>query len=334
VGRANATTPQQQAELEAKAEWVHKRERKYSETPEDAEQELFLPMLAPTDKWEKTKKHIKYPAIFQPKLDGNRSLSKQEEDGVVLRSRQGKVQGFLPHINAELTPLLEEGYVLDGELYCHGATLQTINSWIKKNRPESMKIKYHLYDLPEQPGKEEVPQKERIEALEALFKGPLAGTKFLELVPSIVVNNDDEVLQLHDHYVGLGYEGGIVRNMEAIYDYGHRSKDMAKVKAFSDDEFEVVDFTSFQVSVADDESVVSLVDCVKWICVTKDGVRFEVVPKGTIEERRDWLVNAKENIGKKLTVRYIGFTEKGIPKFAVGIAFRLPGDLPQEAEAA
>jgi len=30
----------------------------------------------------------------------------------------------------------------------------------------------------------------------------------------------------------------------------------------------------------------------------------------------------------------MGFTEKGIPKIAVGIAFRLEGDLPSAEEAA
>ena len=325
VGRSNATTPEMQAEIEARAQWVHKRDRKYSETPEAAEQELFLPMLAPTDKWEKAKKKIKYPAIFQPKLDGNRSLTHNEDEGAIMRSRQGKIHNQLPHINAELTPVLPEGMVLDGELYCHGATLQTINSWIKKNRPESMQIEYHLYDMPEQPGLEEVIQKDRTAALEKFFAENLALTKYIKLVPSHVVNSDEEVMQWHDYYVGLGYEGGIVRNMDAIYDYGHRSANLAKVKVFDDAEFKVISFSNGEGLYA---------DCVKWRCVTKDGVEFDVNPKGTLEQKREWLIEAEQYIGQMLTVRYMGFTEKGIPKIAVGIAFRLEGDLPSAEEAA
>jgi DNA ligase-1 len=220
VGRKNATTAQQQAELEAKAMWVHKRERKYTERAEDAQEEMFFPMCAPTEKWEKTKKKAKFPAMLQPKLDGNRSLSHLEGEDATMRSRQGKLHDKLPHINEELKSGLEEGLVLDGELYCHGATLQTINSWIKKNRPESMQIEYHLYDLPEQPGLEEVPQKERIEALQELYTSRFAQTKYIKLVPTHIVENEEEVMKWHDYYVGLGYEGVMVRNMDAIYDYG------------------------------------------------------------------------------------------------------------------
>jgi DNA ligase-1 len=325
VGRSNATTPEVQAEIEAKAQWVHKRERKYSETPEAAEQELFLPMLAPTDKWEKAKKKIKYPAICQPKLDGNRSLSHLEDDGAVMRSRQGKVHGNLPHINAELSAVLPEGMVVDGELYCHGVTLQTINSWVKKNRPESMQIRYHLYDLPEQPGFENVIQKDRTAALEKFFAENLADAKYICLVESVIVNSDEEVMALHDKWVAEGYEGAIVRNMDAIYDYGHRSANLAKVKVFDDAEFKVIGFSNGEGLYE---------DCVKWRCVTKDGVEFDVNPKGTLEQKREWLRDGQEYIGSMLTVRYMGFTEKGIPKIAVGVVFREEGDLPSAEEAA
>lgn len=64
--------------------------------------------------------------------------------------------------------------MLDGELYCHGVNLQTINSWVKKNRPESMQIKLHLYDMPEVPGMEVPIQKDRIEALEKFFAEKLS----------------------------------------------------------------------------------------------------------------------------------------------------------------
>src|ERR1019366_416370 len=46
VGRSNETSPNEQAIKEAKAFWIFKVERKYSETKEDAEEEVFLPQLA------------------------------------------------------------------------------------------------------------------------------------------------------------------------------------------------------------------------------------------------------------------------------------------------
>ena len=325
IGRSNETSPEQQAALEAQSIWTKKSERKYAESIELLNNRPLLAMLAKNEKWEESKKRAKYPAALQPKLDGNRSMSRRKDEEVVLSSREGKVQDFVPHINAELKPYLIDGVTLDGELYCHGASLQTINSWIKKNRPESMQIKYFLYDMPEIPGLEDPIQKDRIEALEKFFADNLTGLEHVALLPTHIVNSDEEVMQYHDYYVGLGYEGVMVRNLDAIYEWGHRSSDLIKVKAFSDSEFKVVGYSNGEGSYT---------DCVKWRCVTADGVEFDVNPKGTLTQKREWLVEAKQYIGKMLTVRYMGFTEKGIPKIAVGVAFRLKGDLPAAEKAA
>ena len=85
VGRANETTPKQQAEAEAKAMWIYKVERKYSETQADAEEEVFLPMLA-HDYKKKKGKGITFPCDVQPKLDGVRAMAFWEGDRVVLPS--------------------------------------------------------------------------------------------------------------------------------------------------------------------------------------------------------------------------------------------------------
>ena len=325
IGRTNETTPEQQAALEAQSIWTKKSERKYAESIEALINRPRLAMLAKNDKWQDSKKRAKYPAILQPKLDGNRSQSERKEGKILLSSREGKPQDFVPHINAELEAVLPEDMVLDGELYCHGATLQTINSWIKKNRPESMQIKYHLYDMPEVPGMEDPIQKDRIEALEKFYAEKLEGLEHVVLLPSHVVNSDEEVEQWSDYYVGLGYEGVMVRNMDALYEQGHRSSDLIKVKNFEDSEFKVVGYSNGEGSYT---------DCVKWRCVTADCVEFDVNPKGTLAQKREWLVEAEQYVGKMLTVRYMGFTEKGIPKIAVGVAFRLKGDLPSAEKAA
>jgi DNA ligase-1 len=289
VGRSNETTPEQQAQLEAKAVWIKKSERKYATSIEALNNRPLLAMLAKNDKWADSKKRVKYPAILQPKLDGNRSLTRNKDSDVVLSSREGKIQTFLPHINEEMKGLLPDDMVLDGELYCHGETLQTINSWIKKNRPDSMRIKLHLYDMPEVPGIEDGTQKERIAALEKFYGEVLDPLEHVALVPSHVV------------------------------EYGHRSGNLIKNKSFEDKEFVVTGFGSGEGSYS---------DCVKWVCATEDGLSFEVNPMGSFEQKREWLRTAGEYVGKQLTVRFMGRTEKGIPKIAVGVAFRLDSDLP------
>jgi ATP-dependent DNA ligase len=324
IGRSNETTPEMQAALEAKSVWTKKRDRKYAESVDLLNNRPLLAMLAKNDKWQDSKKRVKYPAILQPKLDGNRSLSRNKDGAVLLTSREGVPQEFLPHINAQLAGMLPDDMVLDGELYCHGVNLQTINSWVKKNRPESMQIKLHLYDMPEVPGMEDPIQKDRIEALEKFFAEKLSNLDHVVLVPSHIVNSEEEVDYWNGYYVGLGYEGVMVRNMDATYEHGHRSGDLIKVKSFEDAEFKVVGFTNGEGSYS---------DCVKWNCVTKDGIEFDVNPCGKLEQKREWLRDGQQYIGKMLTVRYMGFTERGIPKIATGVAFRLDGDLPTEKAA-
>ena len=321
VGRSNETTPEQQAELEAQAMWVHKRARKYTEDPSGAKNDVFLPMLAPNDKWPDTKKHIKYPAYLQPKLDGNRSAGRLEGEDVLLTSREGKPQDFLPHINAELKLLgLPDDVILDGELYCHGETLQTINSWVKKHRPESMRIKYHVYDLPVFNGKTDLSLSDRIMNLEQLFEDQFAGkAQFLEMVPTHVVKNEDEVMVWFQHYRELGYEGVMVKNTAGKYKQKSRSKDVAKVKPFEDAEFKVIGFTNMD----------AYKDEVLWICETKEGRTFKVTPNGSREQRREWFRDGDQYVGKILTVTFMGYTEDGIPNIAKGKAFRLDGDLPK-----
>jgi DNA ligase-1 len=55
---------------------------------------------------------------------------------------------------------------------------------------------------------------------------------------------------------------------------------------------------------------------------TKEGKVFSVRPKGTREERTEWLNDMKNIKGKELTVRYQNLSEDGIPIFPVGIAIR------------
>ena len=88
VGRANATTAEEQAILEAKAMHKKRLDAKYSLTIEDAKKEVFLPMLAGS--FDKRKDKVVYPVDVQPKLDGVRCLAYWDGDSVKLMSRGGK----------------------------------------------------------------------------------------------------------------------------------------------------------------------------------------------------------------------------------------------------
>ena len=111
----------------------------------------------------------------------------------------------------------------------------------------------------------------------------------------------------------MGFEGLMFRNAKGLYDVGQRSADLLKMKDFFDDEFEVIDFYEGEGREA---------GCVMWRCKTKDGKVFGCRPEGTHEERAEFLKEAKDYVGKMLTIRYQELTKDGLPRFPVGVAFR------------
>ena len=323
VGKANATTPEIQARIEAEAMYTHKLTRKYSLSIVECEQRLMLPMLAHS--FEKKKKKVVYPAFIQPKLDGVRCLAHVigwNDDGtaiVQLLTRGGK-QWDIPHLAIEIGTLLEHGgMVLDGEIYLHGKTFQEISKLVKKQRPESRNLEYHIYDVPMVGDIEDAPFSDRLHALTKI-DGEIAHNQLahLKVVPTAWVQSEEDVYEIQSEMLNAGYEGAIVRTQTGVYKFGYRSPDLLKVKTFMDDEFEVV---GFHPGIGKFET------CVIWECLTKTGEPFNCVPKGTFEERREWLENGYKYVGELLKVKFFEWTDDKIPRFPVGIGFRLSEDL-------
>ena len=326
IGKANATTPEIQARIEVEAMYKHKLTRKYSLSIVECEERLMLPMLAHS--FEKRKKKLAYPAFIQPKFDGVRCLAHVigQADGknvVQLLTRGGK-QWDIPHLALELAHIMPEGMVLDGEIYIHGKTFQEISKLVKKRRPESSDLEYHIYDVPmyestDDEADDEHPFHKRLEALVEVHKA-IKATKTTHLVmcPTSVVMNEADVYEIQSELMSVGFEGAIVRSQDGLYRFGYRSPDLLKVKTFLDDEYEVV---GFHPGIGKFET------CVIWECVTKDGQAFNCVPKGTFDERQEFLANGHTYVGELLKVKFFELTDDGIPRFPVGIGFRLPEDL-------
>jgi DNA ligase-1 len=319
VGRSNERDAVAQAEFEAQAMWTFKVERKYSETLELAHNVVRLPMLA--HEFDKRGKKLKYPADVQPKFDGNRCLAFMDGTTVELISRSGKPY-YVPHITEALREAFKNtgDWVLDGELYIHGHTLQSLNRLIKKQRPESVHLEYWVYDVPIAQGAEDLPWLERRQILRG-FQIDVAFNRSGKLihVPSVPCSNEKEVREMERLFVSQGYEGAIVRSHEGLYDWGHRSPDLLKVKSFKDAEYEVV---------GAEEGVGKFAGAAIWVCKTPEGKEFKATPKGSQEERRAFWDNRNEYVGRQVTVRHYALTEDGIPQFPVATGFRLEEDLP------
>ncbi len=312
-------TLEEQGIFEAKREWVNQIEKKqYSvEKPEIQEGKKqktvkqFTPMLAQTYK---EKKGFKTPCLVQPKLDGVRAYFHEGK----FRSRNHKEYFNMQHLIKYLIKV-KENVIFDGELYNHNMTFQELMKFVKlkeidedteKVLPKINKyVEYHIFDcyFPDNP---EMPFNERykyLQSIQKLFKKTKIHLVDLQELPTI-----DKLNGLHDAYASEGYEGIMLRTPESPYEF-KRSKFLQKYKVFVDEEFEVIGF---------DKEVQEGIPLVVWICKTDKGLEFNCRPKGTHEERAESYKNAKNYIGKKLTVIFQEYTDEGKPRFPVGKGFR------------
>ena len=317
VGRANETSANEQAKLQATSMWTKKKERKYRETLDDAEEnEVFLPQLAADFEKRRGKKKNghSYPCDIQPKLDGVRCLAYWIDGDVRLMSRGGKTYNC-PHISKELSEVLPKNHVLDGELYIHGETFQTITSWVKKFRPETENVKFHAYDYVDLDSRD-LTWEERWTNLDAFFEQ--SSYKTIIETPTLTCENEEEVIAQTAEFVEEGYEGSIVRMYEdSAYKFGFRSKALLKVKSFFDEEYEVVGFHT---------GVGKFANCPIWECTSPNG-NFNTICKGTLVQRGEQLKNADSYIGQMLKVKFFEKTDDGLPRFPVGIGFRMTEDM-------
>lgn len=320
IGKANETSPAQQADLEAEAMWVNKRDRKYSETPEAAEEEVFLPMLAADFKKRiEGKKHgIVFPVDVQPKLDGTRAMAFWDNGRLVLGTRGGKEWTAPAHIIKELEKYMPEQMVLDGELYIHGALFEDLASWTKKKYPETATLEYHVYDMPIDANGIRHPWAQRRENLENFMAETNLLRKMVKPVEVINVETPDLVLKAELMYVGAGYEGAMVRTRDHEYTFGHRSNFLLKVKSTIDAEYKI---TGFKEGDGKDAG------CVIWECVTPGGLTFDVRPKTTLAKRAILFKEGKKHIGEWLKVRYNNLTAENKPRFPRSVGFRDERDM-------
>jgi len=319
IGRANETSPEEQAILEANSLHKYKLDRKYSLTPEEASEELLLPMLA--HKYDGSKKNkIQLPADVQPKLDGVRCLAVREGKSINLISRSGKPYN-VPHIAASLDYWLPNGTMLDGELYIHGESCQRITSLVKSAdqsgksyKPESLQLSYYIYDVPVVDGNDSLTWEERSKRLHDLRTG-----YNIEVVIHREVKNDKEIWDAHGAYIQDGYEGAILRGRNGLYLWGYRSSDLLKVKSFQDAEFRVMDARDGKGKME---------GCVVWICKNDlTDATFECTMKVTMNERARMYSERKHYIGRQLTVRFFDRTDDSLPRFPVGILFKDEKDI-------
>jgi DNA ligase-1 len=316
TGKANETTAIEQARAQAKGRWEKQLKKGYVQNIEDAQAGKIddiieggvFPILA--HKFSEQGHKIKYPALAQPKLDGHRCTSQLENGEVTLWSRTRKPIKSSPHIAEAIRQycILQR---LDGELYNHDyhANFEELSSLIRQDEPKPghENIQYHVYDIPDSNVSNKV-RNEMLQEMKPMFEGTP-----IHIVETIVVNDEDELMDAFEHFLAEGYEGAIVRNMDGMY-VNKRSYDLQKVKEFLDDEFKVIG-----VKVGTKGSMAGKA---VFTFELPNGETFDAKMKGKLEDLIQYAEHPELIIGKMVTVKYQGYTKYGKPRFPVAERIR------------
>jgi ATP-dependent DNA ligase len=302
LGKSNATTPLQQAIAEAEAKWVKQQDRRqYGTDPsgkESAEKRAAAPMLA--QKYQDHFKKVDWSkAYMQPKLDGNRCLAKRDNHGVIsLWTRGNKEIVTLPHIQEALRPVMRNGETFDGEVYIHGTHVTNLRSFLTREQSGCELVQLRLYDIVVP-----LPFDERISLLSQRLTAD-GDEETINLVETVKVLDEAHLMKFQAACIQEGFEGAMLRWGPFPYEAGKRSKGLLKVKTFEDAEFPIIDVTP---------GTSTFQDCAILWCRTQQGNLFAVTAPGTIEQKRQILLDKAQVIGKRVTIKYAGMTRTENP---------------------
>ena len=280
----------------------------------------FIPMLCKT--LENNRPFERGDYFGQWKINGERCIITAdkttglfEEIKLHYRSREGVdwtdklsyLDDFLlPCISEEIIDMmLEEGVGLDGELYLPGYGINEINSFIKNTElPQHYKLQFWMYDL----CIENMSAYGRQIILTENFKNyiPLClktkedhlnNNNKLILLPNENTNDISDAIRQRDYYISLGFEGLVIREKSAEYQFGgRRNNSMLKFKKKEDGLFEIIDI------IPEGHKRVNLGKF-----VLKNDINdelFECSYNATHEKQEEILINKNNYIGKKALVEY------------------------------
>lgn len=222
------------------------------------------PVMLCRDSDEKNRKHIRFPAYVQTKMDGMRINIHVNSYGVEVFSRNGKpltTYGVFDHFTRIINDEYSTAVVLDGELVFDFGNLhnrQTGNGLGNKairgtiSPDEAFGMVMVAWDIiPLHAFKKrsfDYDYQTRFERLETVLSDleTAKATSDLEfsrlrIVKSVIANDWDEVNTAFAEHLAASEEGVIVKNFNAPWE-DKRSKHMQKLKACQDAELRIVGF--------------------------------------------------------------------------------------------
>jgi ATP-dependent DNA ligase len=253
------------------------------------------------------------PYLVQPKLDGVRCRALplgQSREYTLLSSEENIIFG-MKHIEVALDalPFTTE---LDGELYCHGLSFEEIFSRTSRSEnyhPDANQIGYYIFDICD----EHMPQLERTKWLQSqsdYIRPPLWN------VTTMVATTLSEVMECMEVFVDAGYEGIIVRDIDASY-VRKRSTRIMKFKPKKRDEYPII---GYKEEISKDGAPKGSLGAL--VCMS-DGEEFSVGTGFTESERQGLWMRRDELVGRTCIVAYQHTTlRRGVPRFPVKVSIK------------
>ena len=230
VGRANETSPSEQAILEAQSKWNKQVKKGYVQDSSGGG-EILLPMLV--SKYQGNEHKVVFPCTVSPKLNGVNAEARLSDDGTIVLLSRGGEEYLLPsHWEGELREAFSalNTTSLNGEVYKHGEWLQDITGAMKKPNKLTEELEFHIFDLPCNRGLWVGRGKVLSEWEYNLYSsGRINENLYVLPVSSSTATSYEEIEEFHKDCVEEGYEGIIIRNLEGLYKYNTRSNDVFKL---------------------------------------------------------------------------------------------------------
>ena len=279
----------------------------------------FIPMLCKTLKDNKPFERGNY--FGQWKINGERCIITATKDNGLFeliklhyRSREGvdwtDKLSYLDEYLLDCIPqdildmMIDEGVGLDGELYLPGYGINEINSFIKNiELPQHYKLQYWLYDI----CIENMSAINRQDVLFNNFKNyrkvitnkeeHLNNTNRLILLDNSRVFDINHAISLRDQFISLGFEGLVIREKSAEYQFGgKRNNSMLKFKKKEDGLFTIVNIVPEGTKRSNLGKFVLRNDI--------NDELFECNYNATYEKQEEILINKNNYIGKTALVEY------------------------------
>ncbi len=209
-------------------------------------------------------------------------------------------------------------YIIDGELYCHGMSLQKINSAVGVNRIEPGFEKgfvgFWAFDLVEP----KFNALTRMLLLDKILADHRSETENIGIIPWEICKTRIELDDCYNDYISKEYEGQMLKSVFGSYmPQGTKERttmNLQKRKAFLDAEFSCIGRV-----ISQEGKCAGKLGALKFI--TNRGVTFEVGTGFTDEEREEY-ITPNYHFQRKATIKYLNLTDDGRPFNASFVGWR------------